>query len=72
MERVRGRGDCCECCSCSDVESFILLTSHRYVVYHSVVAIVRQCFRPESNESEFNARRSLTTALQFLRTIDVS
>lgn len=49
-----------------------LLTSSRYIVYHSVVAIVRQCFRPESNESEFGARRSLMTALQLLNTIDVS
>ncbi|KAL1587223.1 hypothetical protein WHR41_04295 [Cladosporium halotolerans] len=43
-----------------------------YTVYHSLVAIVRQCFRPGSGGSEFEARRSLTTALQYLRAIAAS
>ncbi|KAM0715851.1 hypothetical protein Q7P37_008365 [Cladosporium fusiforme] len=43
-----------------------------YIVYHALVAIVRQCFRPGSGGSEFEARRSLTTALQFLNAMDDS
>lgn len=47
--------------------------SNRYIVYHSLVAIVRQCFRPESvGGSGFEARRSLTTALQFLSAMEGS
>lgn len=43
-----------------------------YIVYHSLVAIVRQCFRPGSSGSENEARRSLTTALQYLNAVDAS
>jgi hypothetical protein len=49
-----------------------ILTRTRYIVYHSLVAIVRQCFRPGFGGSENDARRSLTTALQYLNAIDAS
>ena len=37
-----------------------------YVLYHSLLAIVRQCYRPSADGDEMEARRNLTTAVRQL------
>lgn len=37
-----------------------------YVLYHSLLAIVRQCYRPSGNGDDMEARRNLTTAIKQL------
>lgn len=41
----------------------------RYVMYHSLLAIVRQCYRPSEDGDEMEARRNLTAAVKQLSSV---
>jgi hypothetical protein len=41
----------------------------RYVLYHSLLAIVRQCYRPSEDGDEMEARRNLTAAIKQLSSV---
>ncbi|KAM3421955.1 hypothetical protein BST61_g2332 [Cercospora zeina] len=45
------------------------IRQYLYILYHALVAIVRQCYRPSEDGDEFKARRNLTTALTQLNSI---
>ncbi|KAF2211172.1 hypothetical protein CERZMDRAFT_43979 [Cercospora zeae-maydis SCOH1-5] len=45
------------------------IRQYLYILYHALVAIVRQCYRPSEDGVEFKARRNLTTALTQLNSI---
>jgi len=44
----------------------LMLSCYSYIVFHSVLTVVRQCFRSQVGGSDLEARRSLNTALGFL------
>lgn len=41
----------------------------RYVLYHSLLAVVRQCYRPSEDAEELEARRDLTAAMRALSAV---
>ncbi|KXT10271.1 hypothetical protein AC579_6607 [Pseudocercospora musae] len=45
------------------------IRQYLYILYHSLLSIVRQCYRPSEDGDELGARRNLTTALTQLSSI---
>lgn len=43
--------------------------TYSYVLYHSLLAVVRQCYRPSEDAEELEARRDLATAMRQLSTV---
>lgn len=55
--------------SCCILESIMLTTSRSYVLYHSLLAVVKHCYRPSEDGDELEARRDLTTAMRALSAV---
>ncbi|KAK4549185.1 hypothetical protein LTR36_007643 [Oleoguttula mirabilis] len=45
------------------------IRQYLYVLYHSLLAVVRQCYRPSEDGEELEARRDLTTAMRQLSAV---
>ncbi|EMD00040.1 hypothetical protein BAUCODRAFT_62836 [Baudoinia panamericana UAMH 10762] len=45
------------------------IRQYMYVLYHSLLAVIRHCYRPSEDHDEMEARRDLTTAMRQLMTV---
>lgn len=67
--QMNGFGNTCEHHLCLPLLDPNADGNRRYVMYHSLLAVVRQRYRPVNDNEELAGRRDLTTAMRQLSAV---